>query len=50
MTAADLTIAELKAKVDLVDLIVRHVKLTQKAPDLWGCCPFHSDRRPSLKV
>ena len=50
MTAADQTIAELKAKIDFVELVGRHVNLTKKGADLWGCCPFHSDRTPSFKV
>ena len=50
MTAADQTIAELKAKIDLVEVVGWYVNLTKKGADLWGCCPFHSDRTPSFKV
>jgi DNA primase len=44
------TLAAIKAQVDLVDVVGRHVKLLKKGRDLWGCCPFHRDRTPSLKV
>ena len=46
-------IADLKAKVALVDIVGRHVKLTKKGsrhPEHWGCCPFHADDTPSFKV
>ena len=50
MTAADLTIADLKARVDILEVVARHVKLQGRGSEQWGCCPFHSDRRPSFKV
>ena len=50
---ADHGIVDYKAKVDLVEIVGRHVKLTKKGsanPEHWGCCPFHVDGTPSFKV
>ena len=46
-------IAALKAAVDLIDIVGRHVTLARKGsgrPEHWGRCPFHADGTPSFKV
>ncbi len=39
-----------KASVPIADIVGRYVKLTKKGRDLWGCCPFHSEKTPSFHV
>lgn len=36
--------------VDIVALVMRHVKLTRKGDEYWACCPFHKEDRASFKV
>ena len=43
-------IAELKARVDLVDLARRYTKLKLRGRVWWACCPIHGERTPSLKI
>src|SRR4051794_34278390 len=45
-----LTLAQIKATVDLVALISRYVTLSRKGRDWWAVCPFHADKNPSFKV
>ncbi len=45
------TIADLKARVDLVEIAGRYTTLEQRqGRDQWGCCPIHGERTPSFKV
>jgi phage/plasmid primase-like uncharacterized protein len=44
------TIADLKARADLVEIAGRYVDLKRRGPDWWGCCLFHSEKTPSFKV
>lgn len=43
-------LAELKARADIAAIVGRYVQLKRRGGALWGCCPFHKDRTPSLKV
>jgi len=43
-------IAEIIARVDIVDLISEYVVLTKKGKDYWALCPFHSEDTPSFSV
>lgn len=43
-------IAEIKAALDLVDLVARVVALKPKGRDHWGLCPMHGEKTPSFKV
>ena len=40
----------IRARVKLSTLIGRVVKLTQKGPDWFGLCPFHTESTPSFTV
>ena len=44
------TIAEVKEKVDIVDVISEHVVLKKKGKEFVGICPFHDDKKPSMTV
>lgn len=48
MSAAQLS--ELKARIDLVDLVSDRVELRRRGREWWGRCPFHEDGTPSFKV
>ncbi|MGZ9034514.1 MAG: DNA primase [Rhodospirillales bacterium] len=41
---------ELKARVDLVAVVSRHVALTRRGREHLGLCPFHQEKTPSLTV
>ena len=41
---------ELLARSDIVDIVGSYVSLTPKGGSYWGCCPFHNDRTPSMKL
>ena len=43
-------INEIRSKVDLVDLVSKHLSLNKKGNNYWGICPFHQDSNPSLSV
>jgi hypothetical protein len=38
--ASDDAFAEVKAKVDLVQVVQEHVRLTKRNKDFWGLCAF----------
>lgn len=41
---------ELIARNDIVDVVGSYVALTRKGGNLFGLCPFHSERTPSFSV
>ncbi len=43
-------IDNLKAKIDLVELIGQSVKLNRAGTWMTGCCPFHKESNPSFAV
>jgi DNA primase len=44
------TIEEVKAKVDIIDVIGEHVVLKKRGKDHLGSCPFHQEKSPSFSV
>jgi DNA primase len=44
------TIEEVKAKIDIVDVIGEHVVLKKRGKDYLGSCPFHQEKSPSFSV
>ncbi len=43
-------IDELLGRVDIADVVGRHVELRAAGPEFKACCPFHSEKTPSFTV
>ena len=43
-------IQELLSRVDIVDVVGRHVELKRGGANLMGLCPFHAEKSPSFSV
>ncbi len=43
-------IDELVARNEISDVVEEYVHLTQKGGNLWGLCPFHTEKTPSFSV
>lgn len=43
-------IQDLLSRVDIVDVVDRHVKLKRAGANFVACCPFHSEKTPSFTV
>jgi DNA primase len=43
-------IADLLSRIDIVDVIGRHVQLKKGGANLMGLCPFHGEKSPSFSV
>ncbi|MCB1964213.1 MAG: DNA primase, partial [Rhodocyclaceae bacterium] len=43
-------IQDLLARVDIVDVIERHVPLKKKGANYFACCPFHGEKSASFSV
>lgn len=44
------TIAAVKERADIVDVVSEHVVLKKRGREFVGLCPFHEDRSPSMTV
>lgn len=44
------TIAEVKEKVDIIDIVSDYVVLRKKGNNFFGLCPFHEEKTPSFTV
>ncbi|MGH6899050.1 MAG: DNA primase [Geminicoccaceae bacterium] len=45
-----MSLEEFKARLPIAEVVGRHVRLTRRGHDLWGCCPFHKERTASFHV
>ena len=43
-------IQELLHRVDIVDVVDRHIRLKRAGANFVACCPFHSEKTPSFTV
>jgi DNA primase len=43
-------IQSLLGRVDIVDVVDRHVKLKKSGANFSACCPFHNEKTPSFTV
>lgn len=50
MHIPDEKIAEIRAAVDIVDVVGEVVELKKKGIDFFGLCPFHAEKTPSFSV
>ncbi len=44
------TIAQIRERVDIAQIVSEHVTLTRAGQNLKGLCPFHSEKTPSFTV
>ena len=44
------TLQKIRDSVDVLDVVSRHVTLSQKGQKYWGLCPFHEEKTPSFTV
>ena len=47
---SDSWLDELRARVNIIDVISDYVALKQKGRKYWGLCPFHSEKTPSFSA
>jgi len=45
-----MSLEEFKARLPIAEVIGRHVRLSRRGHDLWGCCPFHNEKTASFHV
>ena len=50
MAIPEAFIDELVARSEISDVVSSYVHLTRKGNNLWGLCPFHSEKTPSFSV
>ncbi|MDP7469472.1 MAG: CHC2 zinc finger domain-containing protein, partial [Dehalococcoidia bacterium] len=44
------TAAEIKQKIDIVEVVSEHTKLHKSGKNFRGLCPFHAEKEPSFYV
>ncbi len=47
---AAISLEEFKARLPLIDIVGRHVRLTRRGREHIGLCPFHQEKTPSFTV
>jgi DNA primase len=47
---AAISLEEFKARLPIAEVVGRHVRLSRRGRDLWGCCPFHNEKTASFHV
>lgn len=41
---------QIKAKINIVDLISTYIPISRQGRDYWACCPFHNEKTPSFQI
>lgn len=41
---------EIRARLDILDVVQSRVVLKKRGANYWGCCPFHNEKTPSFCV
>ncbi len=41
---------EIKARIDIEEVVTDFISLKRKGQNLWACCPFHDEKTPSFSV
>jgi DNA primase catalytic core len=47
---SDGAVEQIKARLNVVEIVQQHVPLRRRGRDWWGLCPFHQEKTPSFKV
>ncbi len=50
MRIPESTLAEIRGKLDIAEVVGEHVALQRKGARFWGLCPFHQEKSPSFTV
>ena len=50
MRLSSSTVAQIKGRIDIEELVSRYLDVKRKGGRLWACCPFHEERTPSFTV
>ncbi len=50
MRIPESTLSEIRAKLDIAEVVGEHVALQRKGARYWGLCPFHQEKSPSFTV
>lgn len=41
---------QIKAKINIVDLVSTYISTQRRGRDYWACCPFHNEKTPSFQI
>ena len=44
------TIEEIKARMEIEEVVSDYLSLSRKGGRLWACCPFHTEKTPSFTI
>ncbi len=50
MAISNSIIDEIKARIEIEEVVSDFVSLKRKGQNLWACCPFHDEKTPSFSV
>lgn len=46
----DSFIEQIRARLDIADVIGQYIPVSRKGRDYWACCPFHKEKTPSFQI
>ncbi|MDH3708254.1 MAG: DNA primase [Cyclobacteriaceae bacterium] len=50
MSISDQSLEEIKARIEIEEVVSDFLSLKRKGQNLWACCPFHDEKTPSFSV